>query len=742
MNENLPVSADGKWVVQHEGFERHVAAPPPGTPNDEPRGIDIGRLIQSFVHWRWLILGCVTAGIVLGLLAALLTTPMYRATVTLEVNPLTVEVVDDKNRPQSASTDAETLIATQVGLLQSRATAERAAQELNLANNAKVAGAGGSATDRLRRATDAVAGGLKVKPPISGTLIEFSYSSPSAELAAAVANQIANSFISSGLQRRYDASSYARKFLSQQITKTRGDLEQSERQLVAYAQSQGIINTAGPSQNGQSPGDVGSLQGESLVGLNRALGEATAKRVMAEGAYRQGISVGATSDVTSSTAALRASRAALQAEYQEKRTLMKPDHPDMLSIQSRIAEIDKQIAREGSQVAASRSNSLRADYLAAASAERALQNQVGSLKGSVLNLRGRSIQYNILQREADTNRSLYDALLQRYKEVGVAAGIGSSPVSIVDTAEVPGSPYRPNLSRNLLAGLLLGLLAGMGAAVALDFLYDTIKTRDDVRNKLGLACLGAIPKVAGKGEFVDNLKDARSIVGEAYGSVVAALRFSTDDGFPRRLMVSSSRAAEGKSSSALALAQNLARVGNRVLLIDADLRKPVFRTPDRKVGLTHLLTGEPADPMSHVQPTQFEGLCLLPAGPIPPNPADLLSSGRLQAMLQQLEGEFDVLVLDGPPCMGLADALLLASIVNNVLFVVESGRTRTKYAVDSLATLRSTGAHVLGAVLTKVTGDLGGYGYYGYRNRDAIEQNSAREIMMFPSAAAAAEAEA
>lgn len=733
MNQNIPVTGDGRWIVQHEGFERHVAFPREVPRPAASQGLDFDRLLQSFIHWRWLIAGGVAGALLLAVLVTLATTPMYRAKVTLEVNPVTVRVVDDKDRPQESAVDNETLIATQVGLLTSRSTAERVAQELNLANNRQVVGTSGTATERLRRATDVVVGGLKVKPPLSGTLIEFTYSSPSAELSAAVANQLAGSFISGGMERRYDASAYARNFLNQQIVKSRGDLEKSERQLVAYAQSQGIINTSGRSIDGQSTGDVNSLQGESLVGINRALGDATARRIAAEGAYRQGIAVGATSDVTSSTAALRAARATLQAEYQEKRTLMKPEHPDMLSLQSRIGEIERQIVREGSQVAASRSNSLLADYRAAAAAERALAGRVGQLKGSVLDLRGRSIQYNILQREADTNRSLYDALLQRYKEVGVAAGIGSSPVSIVDTAQVPGAPDRPDLRYNLLVGLALGLIAGLGAAVALDFLYDTIKTRDDVRSKLGLACLGMVPKVAAKGEFLDNLKDARSIVGEAYGAVVAALRFSTDDGFPRRIMISSARANEGKSSSALALAQNVARLGNRVLLIDADLRKPVFRSAKQKVGLTHLLTGEAVDPMSHVQPTQFDGLFLLPAGPIPPNPADLLSSGRLQSMLQQLEGQFDMLIVDGPPCMGLADALLLSSIVNNVLFVVESGRTRTKGALESLGVLRSTGANIVGAILTKVSGELGGYGYYGYRNREAIERNNSREILMFPS---------
>ena len=736
MNRNLPVSPDGKWIVPHDGLERSPSFENVNTGSDGGSGLDFAAITRALYHWRWLVAGATVVGIVMGIIATMLTTPLYRATVTIEVNPPTVQITDSKDAPQTVQGGNGTdLIATQIGLLKSRAIAERAARDLGLASNKEVVGAAGDANDRLKRATDVVASGVKVDVPETGNLIDFSYTSRSPQLAAAVANQIADSFISSGLQRRYDASSYARKFLSQQIAKTRGDLEKSERDLVAYAQSEGIINTGGTSKDGGSSGDVNSLQGESLVAINSALGAATAKRMEAESAYRQGTSVGATTDVTASTSGLRSTRAALQAEYQQKRTLMKPDHPEMLSLQAQINEIDRQIARESSQVSSSRSNTLLSDFRSAAAAERALQSKVSSLKGSVLNLRGRSIQYNILQRETDTNRSLYDALLQRYKEVGVAAGIGSSPVSIVDHAEVPGGPFKPNLLKNLAIGLIIGLLAGVGAAIALETLYDTVKTREDVRVKLNTACLGAIPKIDAN-EFANSLQNQRSEVSEAYASVLASLRFSTEDGLPRTMAVTSSRPNEGKSSTSLALSQILARLGYRVLLIDADLRKPVFKAASDDVGLTHLLTGESRNAADHISETQFENLHLLPAGPIPPNPADLLSSRHAAALLRELETRYDMIVIDSPPVMGLADALLLASIANNVLFAIESGKTRTAEALESLAMLRNTGARVLGAVLTKATGDMGRYGYYGYKEKQAtIGERAVREIMMFPSAA-------
>jgi len=343
-----------------------------------------------------------------------------------------------------------------------------------------------------------------------------------AGFAARIANGIADGFIDSSLQRRYDASAYARKFLQQQIAKTRAGLEKSERELVAYAQAEGIINTS-TGEKGQPAGDASSLQGESLIALNKALADATARRVQAEGAYRNAQLAGV-ADATQATQALRESRASLEADYQDKRTLMKPDHPDMLSLRSRIEELDRQIASAGAQAGGGRASTLLADYRAALSAEGALQGRVASLKGSVLDLRGRSVRYNILQREVDTNRGLYDALLQRYKEIGVAGGVGASPVSIVDRATVPSGPYKPNLLYNLLGGLGLGLLAGIAAALALEFLHDTIKTREDVRTKLGLACLGIIPRRRGKGSVVEDLKDTASAVSEAYSAVLASLR--------------------------------------------------------------------------------------------------------------------------------------------------------------------------------------------------------------------------
>jgi len=728
VNNNLAVPDGEPWQVDR--YEVRTDGRPAVAGGQDRPGLDFATLLRIISNWRWLIFGAVGLGIAGAIAITLLTTPIYRSWVTLEANPPTVEIMDEQQRDRSSTgINSWDYMATQVGLLSSRSIAERAAQDLNLANNREFVESDGDLAVRLKAATDKVANGLGVDAPEEGQLIRFSFDAESPQLSAAIANQIAESFINSNLQRRYEASAYARNFLERQIAKSRTDLERSERQLVAYAQAQGIINTT-VGEDGKPAGDTGSLQGESLVALNRALADATARRVAAEGAYRSGISVGATADVTASTQGLRQTKAALEAEYQDKRIMMKPEHPEMLSLRSRIDELDRQIVRETSQASSGRSNTLLAEYRGALSAERALEGRVAALKGSVLDLRGRSIQYTILQREVDTNRSLYDALLQRYKEVGVAGGIGSSPVSIVDRAEVPSGPHKPNLLLNLLMGLGIGLAAGLAAAVALEYLYDTIKTRDDVRNKLGLACLGAIPKTSGQESFIEDLKDPSSIVSEAYSAVVASLRFSTEEGLPKTMVVTSTRSGEGKSSTALAVAQNFARRGASVLLIDCDLRKPAFKAASDKVGLTRLLTNDEEAARNHIVPTQFSDLWLMPSGPLPPNPADLLSTGRFQQVLGEVTSDFDIVLIDAPPVIGLADSLLLASVGGHVMFVVESGKTRTKAAVEALRMLGGTGAHILGATLTKSPEDMGGYGYkaYGYGALD----RKRTEILMIP----------
>ena len=493
MNRDVALKPDGNgWEVQPYPSDSLSGR------RDPVVALDLPTIIKILSEWRWLVLAAVAIGIALAILYTMITTPMYRASVILQVNPPTVEIMDE-NRGDRAQTSAPwDFVATQVGLLSSKSLAQDVAQDLNLASDPKFVKQDAPPTSRLRSATAKVSQGLKVVAPDQGQLIRFSYDSDSPDMAANVANGIAEAFINSNIERRYQSSAYARNFLQKQIAKTRGELERSERELVKYAQEQGIINSGTDKSSTALANDSDSPAGQALSATNQALADATARRVAAEGAYKAAMGSGVTSAETTSTQVLREKRAELEGIYQQKRAMMKPAHPELVSLRSQIAEIDRQIHNENSVVEQGRINALRTDYEAAAAAERSLQTKVAQLKADVLDLRGRSIRYAILQRDVDTNRALYDALLQRYKEIGVAGGIGTAPVSIVDRADPPAAPFKPNLMLNLAVGLALGFLMGLVTAVALEYLNDTIKTGDDVRNKLGLACLGVVPKRPGK----------------------------------------------------------------------------------------------------------------------------------------------------------------------------------------------------------------------------------------------------
>ena len=695
-----------------------------------PRGSELNLHMMWHIlwSWRWLILAATAAGLAAGVIATLLMTPRYRATAILELNPPAVQVMQDQQRLETISNDRQYL-ETQYGLLQSRALAERVAQELNLASNPNVASEEQSREVRQRTAVGMLTQNLTVEPSAQSRLVRITFESEDPQLSARVANGFAESFISSSLERRYQASSYARDFLQRQIGIVRQDLENSERQLVAYAQQQGIINVGSGGGEGAAPGaDAGSPTAATLVALNNELSQATARRIATEQRFRQGQASGTTAEVSERTGNLRNTLAELRAEYQEKLEVFQPDYPTMVQLRSRISALEQSIQSEAGNVRAGRLGTLRAEYQAAAAEERQLQAQVNQLQGAVLNLRGRSIQYNIIQRNVDQNRALYDALLQRYKEIGVAGGIGSSQASIVDRAEVPGGPSEPNLMMNVLIGLALGLASGLGLALLLEFINDTIKTPDDVREKLRLAFLGGIP--ASKSKAIDELQETNTPISEAYFSAITSLQFTTETGAPKVLLITSTRPAEGKSTSAWAIASSFGRLGRRVLLIDADMRKPAFVTGGEKSdGLANLLTNR--DPLSaHVVKPDVEGVWLLPCGPLPPNPAELLSSPRLKALLAEASSQYDMVIVDSPPILGLADTPLLSSIATGTLLVVEAGKTRTRAAVEALGRLRQAGANPIGALLTRYKHDAVGYGYnYDAYRYDSVEGRE-REIRL------------
>ncbi len=703
-----------------------------GTTNSG-RELSLALLWRIAFEWRWLILAAVGTGLALAVLTTLLTPLRYRSTTSIELNPPQVEIManeDSKSGRQSSARNDTNFVGTQLALLGSRALAERVAQNLNLAANPAIVGESTDRTANTETAARFVQGGTQVKLQPQSMIVSVSFVARDPQIAAKVVNGITDAFIATNLERRYQSSSYARDFLQRQIATTRRDLEKSERQLTSYAQQQRLIST-GSSEEG---GDTNSLTGSSLVSLNTALAATQARRIAAEQKYREAALGGATTEGSSNAAPLRAQIAALDAEYQQKLQTFRPDYPEMMALKARIDALRASVVSETRTANSDRIGTLRQDFQAARAEEDRLRAQVSGLSGSVLEQRGRLIQYNILRRDVDTNRTLYDALLQRYKEIGVASGIGTAVASVVDRGLVPGGAFSPNLYLNLLIGAVLGFVVGMLAAIALEFINDTIKTPDDVRNKLQLPFLGGIP-TAKSAKPVEELKDTLSPVAEAYLSTASAMQFVTEGGAPKTLLVTSTRPAEGKSTSAWALAYSFTRLGKSVLLIDADMRRPAFVTGRDNIGLSHILTNT-GSLSEHVLHTDVEGLWIMPSGTIPPSPPELIASARFASLLADASATFDVVVIDGPPILGLADSPLLSSIAQATLMVIESGRTRTRAVVEAQNRLRTAGAHMVGAILTRFQAQAS-YGYgYGYgQTKDqyryvADDNDKKRRIML------------
>lgn len=689
---------------------------------------------ESFLRQYWriffkrrLIIAAITAFCVgLGILLAMLTRLEYAATVTIQVaretaNVLNIEGVDTDEG--SRYWDQE-FYQTQYALLKSRSLSEAVVRDLGLADNyVFLADFDEDAVEDVKQmprderfslATNIVNGNTVIAPVRESSIIDVRYASPNPAMAATIANSIAENFVQSNLTRRFEAAAYARQFIQNRLNQVRNRLEESERKAVEYATQQGLIKIDTGVEGSQQ-----SLVNRDLAQLSQALVEARANRVAAEAQYRAGTggSIAAQSLTNSAINVLRGQRAELVGELSKLEANFGPEYPQVVALRSQVAELDRQIRREESRVGSGVTQDMAGRYRQALQTEQALAARVETLKSQLLGEQNRSIQYQIIQRDVDTNRALYEALLQRFKEVGVAGGIGTNNISIIDRALVPDAPFKPNLPLNVILGLLIGLVIGALTAIMLEQLEEAAVLPDDFHRKLGIPLLGATPKMRATAEVQEALLEAKSPLSEAYFSILTSIQFSTSHGAPTSLMLTSAQAREGKSTTAMALSQALAAVGARVLLIDGDMRNPSMHKLLQRplsAGLSNLLTGQ-GDFDSLVQTSNTPNLWVMMAGHIPPNPAELLSTGTIDQVLREATSRFDHVVIDGPPILGLADAPLLTRAVEATVLVVESGRTRATQARHAIERLLAVRGNVIGAILSKFDMRNAGYGYgYGY----------------------------
>lgn len=744
-------------------------------PADEDESIDLHEYWRILLKRRAVVLSVLATAVVVTLMATLLMLPEYRATATLHINPAGGRILayDDFEASAGGAQSVQQFLTTQHGVLASRSLAEQVVRKHGLADHPELAGdirqrsvtaelgqvaslvlavlrSGGSQADALtqaaaddaeerqvRAATDRLRDRIEVEPLRNSQLVRVSFTSFDRDFSAQVANAVVREYIESTMQRRYDAGGEARRFLQDQLQAMRIELERSDWELADFARRVRVSDLAANQE----------MAREGLRSLNESLENVRQELVQLAG-WRELVQRGRLDHldpVVNSAAIAELQRRLLDAstEYASLSERFLDDYPTVAEVLRRMELIRAEIAAERQRIAEGilgRFETLRAQ-------EVALERAIAEREERIMALNEQAVQYNILRREHETNRELYDGLLQRMKEIGVAAGVQESNISVIDAAQVPGGAFRPVLTKNLAIASMLGLMFGIGLALLLEFLDRTVRHADDIERLVELPVMGLVPLAPGNDPSGQSPQlpatqnalshySARrpdSAISEAYRSLRTSLMFSTPEGMPRTVLVTSTSQGEGKSTTSVNLATVIAQNGSRVLLIDADLRRPAlhrdFGKP-RAPGLTNAIAqcehGAGLD-RSLVQDTEVEGLAVIPAGHATPKPTELLSSRRLSRLISECRELYDHVIIDAPPILGLADAVALSRMVEGVIVVVAAGQTGKENFRGAVRRLQQVQAPLLGVVLNRVDLKSPDYAYcssdyYGYQEAPALPE--------------------
>ncbi|HEV3112932.1 MAG TPA: polysaccharide biosynthesis tyrosine autokinase [Candidatus Binataceae bacterium] len=568
---------------------------------------------------------------------------------------------------------------------------------------------------------------LDIEPRTGTRLVAVAYTASDPQRAAAVANAHALAYIRQGLEMRSNANEEAQHFLESKLVELRQRVENSEAALNAYRRDKGIL-----SLNGRE-----NLALERLDQLSKRVNEAEAERIGLEAQQRtiqhrdfESLPAVISSELIDK---LKQETAAIEVEYAGMAAQFKAGYGPLDQLHSRLEESRARLGQEVKKVVAG----IESAYLTALAREQELRAKMEEQKTVVLAQNDAAVKYAILSREVDTNRQLYDSVLQRMKEMGVAADIRASNIFVVDHAEAARRPSHPATLSDLTISALLGLAAALGLALVLESLDNTFKSPDDVHRALGLpslafvpkfARIGAVPKLAldhgqrnGNGNGTRALRselivsrERFSAATEAYSALRTNILLSRAGQPPKVTLLTSALSAEGKTITAVNTAALFAAMGMRVALLDADLRRPrchELLLGKSVAGVTEVLTGQ-LDLADVIQPTAVENLFLISAGTIPPNPAELIGSKSMRQVLDTLRKRFDFVFIDSAPVMMVSDSLFIAALADGTVVLIDSSNTPRAVVSEACSRLSRVGAKVLGVVLNQVDVTRPGY-YYG-----------------------------
>jgi len=724
--------------------------------NTDDQNIDIRNYIQIMMKRRWTILSFFSIIFVSVFIYTLTATPIFQSTIRLVIEKENPNVVSIQ---EVMSVDASTTdyYITQYKIIESRTIAREVIKRLNLMDSEEfnpkpkktflsnikdsINGIKASIIKTLlsifrtgdqkpektidrdddARLVSTFLGRINVSPIRNSRLVDLHFMAKDPVLAALIINTLAEVYIEKKLETKLRAVKDAVLWLHERVDEERAKVEIAERKLLEYKEKKGIFT--------DFSSDVEKITAQKLAKLNAQVIDAEAHRVEAETRYRQALALKKNPDMLDSIPEVLRNdliREIKQMEvnlYKRISELSKKygkNHPKMIAVQSEIDSLNDRKHKEIQRVI----NSLRNEYKVALAKEKTLLQALTKQKKESMELNQKSIQYGVLQREAESARHMYELLIKRFKETSLTEDMKTGNVRVVDPAEVPKSPIRPRKRLNIFLGIVFGLFVGIAVAFAFEFLDNTLKSPEDIRNFLNIPYLGPVPTFDLDRDNIDNPElitqySPKSTASESYRGIRTSLLFSSADKVPQIILVTSAGPSEGKTLTSTNLAITMAQAGSRVVIVDCDMRKPKVHKMfgiSRDKGMSSVLVSSELESVLQdvVIHSDIPNLDVIPCGPIPPNPSEIIGSQKMSRIMQELQKQYDRIIVDSPPITAVTDSTVLAKFVDGVMLVVHAGVTPRQVVKTGLDQLQGVEANVLGAVLNDVDTGKESYYYYQY----------------------------
>jgi len=702
----------------------------------EPHLLDYVIILRKH---QWLILTFLLTVVTVVTIASFKMKPVYEAAARVEVDKesqMNMQFGDDQNA-YDEYIDMDSYLETQTKILESETLAMDTIRSMDLGkypefggNSAATAFGQGGANLRRPAILGEFLADLSVKRVPDSRLIEVRFDAENPQLAAEVVNTHLQNYIEQNFKSKYDATTQASNWLSSELEELRIKVEKSEDARLAYERENQIWQID----------EKQDITTQKLADLSRAVTDAQTALSGKEALYRMAAS-GEVDDLPGVAddpvlKSLEQKKTDLDEQYADASNQYGPNFPKVQRLKEQEAQVDADLTK-ARQVTV---DGIREDYDTAQSHVQILQEALDKQKAEANDMAEKLVQYNILEHDAEANKQLYDGLLQKLKEASITAGLRSSNIRIVDPALVPTSPSRPQKARNILLALLVGLVGGIGLAIFREYLDNTVKSPDDIESLTGLPSLAVVPALPGSNGHHNRFSLSRDVsaqgpggprvellsyvqpksqISEAFRALRTSLLLSQAEHPPQVILVTSALPREGKTTAAANLAVTLAQLGDRTLLMDSDMRKPGIRralnlTTAKEGGLSSYLAGVCTLEEATIVHPAISNLAVLTTGPVPPSPADLLSSHRMREGIAELRRRYKFIVIDSPPIMAATDAVILSALTDGVLLVVRSGETPKEAFTRARDLLAAVKCRLLGVVLNGVDSSAPDY-YYAYR---------------------------